>query len=246
MARPNPLAFVVSVDVFHLGGVAMFSVFSCRLTGRTILALIAAAVVITTMLAAIGAGPDEPAASATGGSWQTFEGHAFADSRIVPAGVHLLACLGGCAQGYVSLPVAVGSDGRYSGLKVAPGSVDHTTLPEGDIVTFWLVGQDRNVQAVQWSFYTGDRQTRQLHLSFSQLPVPVRSTSVVEHDTVTTDLTIPDADKLGLTPLHSPRGYINSWSYGGMPVLPALSIVAGVLLAAIGVSVLMHRRRLTW
>ena len=85
-----------------------------------------------------------------------------------------------------------------------------------------------------------------LHLSFSQLPVPVRDVSTARHDTVTTDLTVLEVNQLGLTPVHFPRGYVNSWSYGGVPVLPGLTIATGILLAALGVSVLMHRRRLTW
>ena len=211
---------------------------------RTVLTLTTAALLFAAMLAAMGAGPDEPPASAAGGNWQVFEGHAIADSRIVPEGGKLLACLGGCDQGYVSASVTVGSDGRYGDLKVAPGHADRSALPDGDIVTFWLVGQGQNVKAVQHRIFTGNGQTTELHLSFPRLPIPSRDTPAVRNDAVTSDLTVPDADRLGLTPLHSPRGYVNSWSYGGVPVLPGLTIVAGLLLAAIGVSVLMRRRRL--
>ena len=213
---------------------------------RLAMMLAAAVLLPAAMLATIGAGPDEPAASNLESNWQTFEGHAFADSRIVPEGVSLVACLGGCEQGYVSDPVAVGLDGRYSGLKVAPGRADRSDLPDADVITFWLVGHDGDVQAVQWALFSGDGRTRQLHLSFAKLPVPSRPAAAVGHDTITTDLTVPDVDRLGLTPEHSPRGYINSWAYGGMPVLPGLTIVAGILLAVIGGSVLMQRRRMTW
>ena len=226
---------------------AMNSTSTSCLTPRMALMLAAVALLLVTMLAALGAGPDHPTASNVGSSWQTFEGHAFADSHIVPEGMFLIACLGGCEEGYVSDPVSVGSDGRYDSLKIAPvrGSLS-AALPDADVITFWLVGRDHNVQAVQWALFTGDGQTRQLHLSFAQLPV-LSSNPAAEliHDTVTTDLTVPDAGGLGLTPARSPRGYINSWIYGGMPVLPGLAIVAGILLAVIGGSVLMHRRRLT-
>ena len=220
-----------------------------HLTQRTTIMLAAVVLLLAAMLAALGAGPDEPAASNVGSNWQTFEGHAFADSHIVPEGMSLVACLGGCEQGYVSDPVSVGSDGRYSGLKVAPVLGDLSALPNADVITFWLLGHDGNVQAVQWALFNGDGQTRQLHLSFARLPVPSRDTAAataIDHDTITTDLTVPDADQLGLTPAHSPRGYVNSWAYGGMPVLPGLTIVAGILLAVIGGSILMHRRRMTW
>lgn len=217
-----------------------------RRIARTAIMLTAGALLIAAMLAALGAGPDEPTASALGDSWQTFEGHAFADSRIVPEGVSLIACLGGCENGYMSEPTTIGPDGLYGDLTVAPGRTDRRAVPDGDIITFWLVGHDKNVRAVQWSLFTGDRRTVKLHLSFSQLPVPVRDATEIRHDTVTTDLTVPEAETLGLTPVHSPRGYVNSWSYSGIPVLPGLTIVAGILLGAIGVSVLMHRRRLTW
>lgn len=217
---------------------------------QTMLALVAAALV-GSMLAALGAGPDDTAnatASNTGGRWQAFEGHAFADSRIVPEGVHLMACLGGCDEGYVSEPVAIGQDGRYSSLKVEPGAANRSALPDADVITFWLVGHDDRVSAVQSWLFTGDGQTRELHLSFHKLPVPSRglSTSGGSAGMVTTDLTVPDAGELGLAPARTPRSYINSWSYGGVPVLPGLTALAGVVIAIIGVALLVHRRRLTW
>lgn len=218
---------------------------------QTVLALAAAALLVGSMLAALGAGPDDTAsatASNTGGRWQTFEGHAFADSRIVPVGVHLMACLGGCDAGYVSEPVAIGQDGRYSGLKVEPGGANRSALPDADVITFWLVGHDDRVSAVQSWLFTGDGQTRELHLSFHKLPVPSRSLSGSggSAGTVTTDLTVPDVGELGLAPARTPRSYINSWSYSGVPVLPGLTALAGVVIAIIGVALLVHRRRLTW
>ena len=214
---------------------------------RTALTLPVIVLLLAAMLAGMGAGPDEPAASNVGSNWQAFEGHAFANSRIVPEGVSLVACLAGCEQGYVSDPVAVGPEGRYSDLKIAPRHGEFSALPDADIITFWLLGHNGDVPAVQWALFNGDGQTRQLHLSFAQLPVPSRdaaTAAATSRDTVTTDLTVPDADRLGLTPARSPQGYVNSWAYGGVPVLPGLTIVAGILLAVIGGSLLMHRRRM--
>lgn len=222
-----------------------------RFAGRTILTLTLASLLLASMLAALGAGPDDTpnaTASNTGSQWQVFEGHAFADSRIVPNGVFLMACLGGCDAGYASEPVAIGEDGRYAGLRVDPGGADRSTLPDGDVITFWLAGHDDRVSAVQSWLFTGDRQTRELHLSFRKLPVPSRNASGtgLRPGTVTTDLTVPAADELGLTPASTPRSYINSWSYAGVPVLPGLTIFVGMLIAILGVAVLVHRRRLTW
>lgn len=222
-----------------------------RFARRTILTLALASLLVTTMLAALGAGPDDTAsatASNTGSQWQVFEGHAFADSRIVPSGVSLVACLGGCEDGYVSEPVAIGQDGRYSGLTVEPGGTDGSVRPDADVITFWLVGHDDRVSAVQSWLFTGDGRTHELHLSFYKLPTPSRGvgTSGERHGTVTTDLTVPDAEELGLAPARGPRSYINSWSYAGVPVLPGLTILVGMLIAIIGVSLLVHRRRLTW
>ena len=222
-----------------------------RIAGRTLIALAAAALLAGSMLAALGAGPDAAAgatASNTGGRWQVFEGHAFADSRIVPEGVHLMACLGGCDEGYVSELVAIGQDGRYSGLMVEPGGADRSALPDADVITFWLVGHDDRVSAVQSWLFTGDGRTRELHLSFHKLPVPSRgvTASGSHRGVVTTDLTVPDAGELGLAPARTPRSYVNSWSYSGVPVLPGLSILVGVLIAIIGVAVLVHRNRLAW
>ena len=218
---------------------------------QTTLALIVAALLVGSMLAALGAGPDDTAnatASNTGGRWQAFEGHAFADSRIVPTGVSLVACLGGCDEGYVSEPVAIGQDGRYSSLKVEPGAANRSALPDADVITFWLVGHDDRVSAVQSWLFTGDGQTRELHLSFHKLPVPSRglAASGGSAGAVTTDLRVPDAEELRLTPAPTPRSYVNSWSYAGVPVLPGLTILVGFLIAVIGVALLVHRRRLTW
>ena len=63
---------------------------------------------------------------------------------------------------------------------------------------------------------------------------------------MTTDLTVPDAGELGLAPARTPRSYVNSWSYSGVPVLPGLTILVGLLIAIIGVAVLVHRNRLAW
>ena len=148
-----------------------------RFAWRTIPTLGAAALLLASMLATLGAGPDNSAgatASNTGAQWQVFEGHAFADSRIVPTGVSLVACLGGCEDGYISEPVAIGQDGRYSSLMVEPGGADRSALPDADVITFWLVGHDDRVSAVQSWLFTGDGRTRELHLSFHKLPVPSR------------------------------------------------------------------------
>ena len=218
---------------------------------QTMLTAAVASLLLASMVAALGAGPDDATnatASNTGARWQVFEGHAFADSRIVPSGVSLVACLGGCQEGYVSEPVAIGQDGRYSSLTVEPGGADRSALPDADVITFWLVGHDDRVSAVQSWLFTGDGVTRELHLSFHKLPVPSRglTTSGDGRSTVTTDLTVPDAGELGLAPAHSPRSYVNSWSYAGVPVLPGLTILVGMLIAIIGVAVLVHRNRLTW
>lgn len=218
---------------------------------RMMLTLAAASLLLASMLAALGAGPDDNAtatASSAGGQWQVFEGHAFADSRIVPPGVSLVACLGGCDEGYVSEAVSIGQDGRYSGLRVEPGGGDRNARLDADAITFWLVGHDDRVAAVQSWLFTGDGSTRELHLSFHKLPVPSRgvTTSGGHLGTVTTDLTMPDAGELGLAPGHGPHSYVNSWSYASVPVLPGLTILVGFLIAIIGVALLVHRRRLTW
>ncbi len=217
---------------------------------QTMLALAAAALLVGSMLAALGAGPDDTAgatASNTAGRWQVFEGHAFANSRIVPEGFALLACLGGCDGGYVSEPVVIGQDGWYSGLKVEPDGADRGALPNADAITFWLVGRDDRVRAVQSWLFTGNGQTEELHLDFRKLPLPTSGVgSSGASGVVTTDLTVPDAGELGLAPARTPRSYVNSWSYSGVPVLPGLTILAGLLIAIIGVAVLVHRNRLTW
>lgn len=236
---------------------------------RTSATLTTAALLLTTLLAAVGAGPDEPKASGTGGDWQVFEGHAFADGRIVPEGVSLVACLGGCERGYVSQPALVEQDGRYRDLTIAPGQASRPALPDGDLITFWLVEADARVSAVQSWLYTGDGQTRKLHLSFKNLPAPsfevgsggigsrevglpgvgsggVRPERAAEHSSVTTDLTVPGANRLGLASDSLGQSYIAGVSYGGVPLLPGIVVGLGLLAVAVGIALLRYRRRLTW
>ena len=103
----------------------------CRFN-KTVVIAASTALLAILMLASVGAvsneragiaaghdvapGPDvAPGASGATG-WDIFEGHAFAAGQVVPSGVSLAACLGGCEAGYVSEPVIVGLDGRYEGL----------------------------------------------------------------------------------------------------------------------------------
>lgn len=226
----------------------------CRIK-RTALTWAGAVLLLATLLAAIGAGPDEPRLStAADDNWQIFEGHAFADGRIVPHGISLVACLGGCAAGHVSPPVTVEADGRYRNLKVAPGPASRRSLPDSDLITFWLVGDDASVgagdgasvPAVQSWLFAGNGQTQKLHLSFKNVPLTIRGLPGAPLAGVTTDLTIPAATELGLVSGGSARAYANSVRYGGLPLLPGFVVALGLLLCAGGISLLLYRRRLTW
>ena len=239
------------------------------------------ALLLVALLGALGAGPDEPPGAsavkvgnagdggepagagpgANAGQWDVFEGHVFAAGRLTADGLPLVACLGGCEAGYVSDPVKVESEGRYTGLKVsrdqsdADGGVDGLVI-DGDVVTFWLVGEENRVRADQAVLFRGSAQTRKLQLSFAAVPsVP----GVEEQEAVspvlvdaaprwsTTDLTLPDPVALGLLPADSAQGFAaTTFRYGGMPLLPGFAIVLGLLLALTGGSLLIYRRRLTW
>ena len=250
-----------------------------RLTVQPRVATIFVAILlVATLLASLAAGPDEPKASNMNENWEVFEGHAYADNRAAPAGVSLIACLGGCENGYQTAPVITGEDGIYE-VKVEPGAL----RPAGRMVTFWLIRDADRVEADQDVLFRGQGETRVLDLNFVDLPSAVarsasrsasESATAVESATaagataesgpatdsdsgaptgsastaggVTTDLTIPSANDLGLLPAGSPQAYVNSVSYGGMPLLPGFVMVLGLLLALIGVSLLVYRRRLTW
>ena len=218
----------------------------CRIK-RTALTWAGAALLLAALLAALGAGPEEPRAStAADDNWQTFEGHAFADGSIVPEGISLVACLGGCELGHISQPVTVEDDGRYRNLKVAPGTASRRSRPDSDLITFWLVGEDASVPAVQSWLFTGNGQTQKLHLSFENVPLTIHDVPGAPLAGVTTDLTIPAATELGLVPGGSPRAYANNLRYGGLPLLPGFVIALGLALCAGGISLLLYRRRLTW
>lgn len=237
---------------------------------------------LTTLFASIAAGPDEPKASNVNDDWEVFEGHAYADNRAAPAGVSLVACLGGCEDGYETTPAITGEDGIYQ-VKVEPGQ----SRPAGRMVTFWLIDDTERVEADQDVLFRGQGETRVLDLNFVDTPTAALgallqpgsnaaptgdstdatgsaiaagsaadagSTTADETETnatsstgeVTTDLTVPSASDLGLTPSDSPQSYANTVSYGGIPLLPGFVIVLGLMLGLIGVSLLMYRRRLTW
>ena len=210
---------------------------------QRIATLLAGALLLVALLASLGAGPDEPRASNVNNDWEIFEGHAYADNRAAPAGVALVACLGGCELGYVTPSVITGADGIYQ-VKVAPGQA----RPDGRMVTFWLIDGSDRVEADQDVLFRGHGETRVLDLNFEDLPfsaVPT-SSSMSDPSSVTTDLTVPSASELGLLPSNSPQAYVNNVRYAGMPLLPGFVAVLGLLLAVIGVSLLIYRRRLSW
>lgn len=237
---------------------------------------------------ALGAGPDDPPLSSSvksgagpvsGGPttagdtadgnyrWDMFEGHAFTEGRLTATGLSLVACLGGCENGYVSEPIIVGFEGRYEGLKVGrPASADG-----GDVITFWLGEADNRVQAHQPTLFQGNSETRWLHLSFDAVPSAAAAddaaTSTVAGDALsasgmsasgmtagaanpewrTTDLTLPDAADLGLVPANSAAGFAaTTFRYRGIPLLPGLVTALGLTLGGVGVSLLMYRRRIAW
>ena len=216
---------------------------------RTAIALISATLLLTTMLAAMGTGPDEPSASNLNNDWEIFEGHVYADNRAAPAGISVVACLGGCDLGYASPPAVTGWDGIYQ-VKVAPGQ----SPPDGRMVTFWLVNESERVESAQDVLFRGDGETRVLDLNFESLPpepipvnvIPVNDTSATQVTSVTTQLSVPSVDQARLAPAASPRTYVNSVRYAGTPLLPGFVILLGLLLTAIGASLLVYRRRVTW
>ena len=243
---------------------------SGRRFNKTLVIAASTALLAILMLASVGAvskeragrspGPDV-APGATGATgWDIFEGHAFAVGQIAPSGVSLVACLGGCEAGYVSEPVIVGLEGRYQGLRVDPGRLGQDVQLEGDVVTFWMVRGEEWEPADQAVLFEGLERVRELHLSFVAAPlvpqeevqdeVTVEETAPVTSAstrTTTTDLTLPSADELGLVPAGTAQAFAaQTLQLGGLPVLPGFAIVLGVLLGAIGVSLLAYRRRLVW
>lgn len=206
---------------------------------RTAATLLTGALLLVTLLAAIGAGPDEPTASNVNNDWEIFEGHVYADNQAAPSGVSVVACLGGCQDGYATAPVVTGWDGIYR-VKIAPGQF----LPEGRMVTFWLVNGSERVESAQDVLFRGNGETRVLDLNFESLPPePVNDAPDAKPVGVTTQLSVPSADQVGLTPAETPRTYVNSVRYAGTPLLPGFVVLLGLLLSAIGASLLMYRRR---
>ena len=210
---------------------------------QRIFILLAGILLLSTLLASLGAGPDEPKASSLNDDWEMFEGHAYADNRAAPAGVDLVACLGGCEFGYATPPVRTGADGIYQ-VKVAPGQL----RPDGRMVTFWLIDGSDKVEADQDVLFRGNGETRVLDLNFADLPAAPATdvSSKAEAGGATTDLTVPSASELGLLPSNSPQTYVSSVRYGEMPLLPGFVMALGLLLAIIGACLLFYRRHLTW
>lgn len=244
---------------------------------RRAVAIFAGLLLLVTLLASLAAGPDDTKASNVNNDWEIFEGHAYAANRAAPSGVSLIACLGGCDDGYRTDEVITGKDGLYQ-VKVEPGQ----SRPIGRMVTFWLLDDSGRVEADQDVLFRGQGETRVLDLNFVDLPSTIASgaslptsassatdstgaagptsaegsgtvtgsssasDSTAPNGGVTTDLTVPTGSELGLVPAGSPQAYVNSVSYGGMPLLPGFVIILGLLIAMIGVSLLIYRRRLAW
>ncbi len=216
---------------------------------RTAIALFTATLLLTTMLAAMGTGPDEPRASSLNNDWEIYEGHVYANNQAAPAGISVIACLGGCDVGYATPPAVTGWDGIYR-VKVAPGQ----SPPDGRMVTFWLVSGSERVESAQDVLFRGDGETRVLDLNFEKLPpepvpvnvIPINDTTGSQVTSVATQLSVPSAEQASLKPAESPQTYVNSVRYAGTPLLPGFVILLGLLLAAIGASLLVYRRRVTW
>ena len=244
-----------------------------RRAGKMFMMAAVALLLLATLAGAVGAGPDEPDAQAAvqtdagpgaeAAGWDVFEGHAFTVGRLAPVGFPLVACLGGCEQGYISAPVQVGSDGRYEGLRVNRDDARAELGGNGDVVTFWLVGEaaDSWERADQAVLFMGSAGARELHLSFEQfpqLPEAAGTTDGVSDDAPapavdelpgwhTTDLTLPAATELGLVPRDSAANIVaDTFRYGGLPLLPGFGMVLGLLLLVIGASLLIYRRRIIW
>ena len=223
--------------------------------GRTVMVVATAALLLATFWGAVGAGPDEPKSETVVTKWDIFEGHAFTTGRLTPTGYPVVACLGGCDTGYVSDPVSVGIDGRYGGLRVGRSASERATGADGDVVTFWLVGEEDWVRADQAVLFLGNSQVRKLHLSFAAFPAVSDAPEVaVEPEPVddgpkwqTTDLTLPDTPELGLVPNDSAQAFAaTTVRYAGLPLLPGFGVALGLLLMVIGVSLLIYRRRIIW
>lgn len=266
------------------------TLFGLRASKSVVLAA-AAALLLAAALpgSALGAGPDDPPPSSsvktgagpipeTGGTpadtangntvWVTFEGHAFLDGDIIAAGRPIIACLGGCDDGY-SASVDVGDEGVYSGLKVGRSAAVRSVSEESNLITFWLVtGSDSQMRAHQPTIFPGKSETRSLDLSFETIPdddaspvadaAALASATPVDNgyaagddnaaaDWRTTDLTQDDAADHGLMSVNSAAGFTaNAIRYQGVPVLPGIVTALGLTLAGVGVSLLMYRRRITW
>lgn len=194
--------------------------------------------------------------------WNMFKGHAFDEGRPSATGLPLVACLGGCAEGYVSETIIVGFEGRYSGLKVGRPAGDSGV----ETITFWLGEGDSRVQADQTVTFQDDLLIRDLALNFGEVPganAAAADAAVVAGSAAasgmaagsgaaggnwrTTDLTLPDAADLGLAPANSAAGFAaTTFRYRGYPLLPGLFMALGLTVAGIGVSLLMYRRRIVW
>ena len=213
----------------------------CSVKQRIVIPL-AGVLLLLTLFAALGAGPDEPKASNVNDTWEIFQGHAYADNRAAPAGVSLVACLGGCESGYATSPVSTGPDGIYR-VKIAPGQL----RPDGRMITFWLVDGADRVEADQDILFRGHGETRVLDLNFVDLPAMVADNAAgPAPGGSTADLTVPSASELGLAPANSPQAYVSNVRYGGLPLLPGFVMALGLLLATIGAALLIYRRRLSW
>ena len=216
--------------------------------------------------AGMGAGPG----GASGGGADTagglirknmFKGHAFNTGRESANGLPLVACLGGCEDGYVSEPIIVGFGGRYSGLTVErPAAADGVV----ETITFWLGEGDSRIKSDQTVTFQDSVRIRELALNFREIPDAADNAAAADADVVagaatasgmaagsadggdwrTTDLTLPDAADLGLVPANSAAGFAaTTFRYQGYPLLPGLVMALGLTVAGIGASLLMYRRR---
>ena len=212
----------------------------------------------------VGGGASGGGADTAGGVMRRnmFKGYVFTTARPSTIGLPMVACLGGCADGYVSEPIAVGYEGRFSGLTVGRPAADTSV----ETITFWLGEGDSRMKATQVVIFQDGGEDkviiRDLSLDFEEIPAADAAAADADvlagaaatasgmaagasgGDWRTTDLTLPDAADLGLVPANSAAGFAaTTFRYQGYPLLPGLVMALGLTVAGIGASLLMYRRR---
>ncbi len=189
---------------------------------RIILSTISLSVVAFSWL---GAGPQQAERPPQPFFQDFFSGSVLLQGTPPPEGTLLIACIDGCDNGFESTPYILEADGIFDQLEVNP---DNEALV-GHLITFYLVNDFGRIQAVETRPYIGVFDFYVQNLTFvDSMPIPQPT---------------PLPDPPSPTQKPTPMASLPVAGDPSLARIPKMALVAGIVIALSGGSLMFAARR---